>query len=186
MAELQKKCTVCGKTFVAQTDKGLYCTNACRARAYRRRGKAQEETENQNPTYIPEAILEKFQVHETYFSQIVQQVAFLNQFFGRVNPEMLESRNEILKSKLERLEKTSESQQNQIKILEDEVRELKSELKSLKRKENFETKDSEYEQKQQTKDQKFTDFLSDFAKNESVQSGISKFTELFRKSDKNL
>ncbi len=184
MAELQKKCTVCGKTFVAQTDKGLYCTNACRARAYRRRGKAQEETENQNPTYIPEAILEKFQVHETYFSQIVQQVAFLNQFFGRVNPEMLESRNEILKSKLERLEKSSESQQNQIKILEDELRELKSELKSLKRIQSFETEKTSGEQKHQAKEQRFTDLLSDFAQNESVRSGISKFSELFRKTEK--
>jgi len=148
--------------------------NACRARAYRRRGKAQEEAENQNPTYIPEAILEKFQVHETYFSQIVQQVAFLNQFFGRVNPEILESRHEILKSKLERLEKTSESQQNQIKILEDELRELKSELKSLKRIQSFETDKTSGEQKHQAKEQKFTDILSDFAQNESVQSGIFK------------
>ena len=30
------KCTVCGKTFTAR-DKALYCSNACRQRAYRAR-----------------------------------------------------------------------------------------------------------------------------------------------------
>lgn len=36
---IQKKCTVCGKEFTAKNDKGTYCSNSCRVKAYRKREK---------------------------------------------------------------------------------------------------------------------------------------------------
>jgi len=36
---IQKKCTICGKEFTAKNDKGTYCSNSCRVKAYRKREK---------------------------------------------------------------------------------------------------------------------------------------------------
>jgi len=36
---IQKKCTIFDKEFTAKNDKGIYCCNSCRVKAYRKREK---------------------------------------------------------------------------------------------------------------------------------------------------
>jgi len=183
MSVLEKKCVICGKNFTLKNDKGMYCGDSCRVKAFRRRKKKALEAENANPDFIPEAVAQKFQQVEAAFGQIVQQIGSLAQLYVQVNPELVNARHERTSGKIENLEIELSRQKNYIDILENRIKELsvqvwemKSELKYLDK-----TKDSE--KSEQKSESKFGDAVSGFLQNEKIQDGIFKMSERFFKTD---
>ena len=65
---IQKKCTVCGKEFTAKNDKGIYCSNSCRVKAYRQREKGEQNELAKNITeeYSEELSLFRLRLNDMY------------------------------------------------------------------------------------------------------------------------
>jgi len=57
---IQKKCTVCGKEFIAKNDKGIYCSNSCRVKAYRKR-------EKEGQSELAKNIIQEYSEELSYF-----------------------------------------------------------------------------------------------------------------------
>jgi len=183
MSELLKKCVICEKNFTPKNDKGMYCGDSCRLKAFRSRKKKALEAENANPDFIPEAVARKFQQIETAFGQIVQQIGALAQMYVQVNPELQNARHERTSGKIENLEIELSRQKKYIDVLENRFKELSVQVWELKSElKNFEkAKDSEKAEPKM--ESKFGNFISDLVQNEKVQEGFSKFTDNFLKSE---
>jgi len=65
---IQKKCTVCGKEFTAKNDKGIYCSNSCRVKAYRQREKGEQNELAKNITeeYSEELSFFRLRMNDMY------------------------------------------------------------------------------------------------------------------------
>ena len=68
---IQKKCTVCGKEFTAKNDKGIYCSNSCRVKAYREKekgekGEQDELAKNISKTYAEELSFFKMRLNDMH------------------------------------------------------------------------------------------------------------------------
>jgi hypothetical protein len=52
--DITKNCTICGNEFTAKNDKGMYCSNKCRAKAFRNREKNFINTVSVNNYNVPD------------------------------------------------------------------------------------------------------------------------------------
>lgn len=127
---LTKKCKVCGNYFIAKSDKAEYCSNACRAFAYRKREKSKMENDffnEDNELEIFSERINQLEVNQKYISkQFYELVVALGKDF--VSTSAL---NVIITQRNEDFAIISK-QAEKIKELEDVTYKLNSEISNLR------------------------------------------------------
>lgn len=105
---IQKKCTVCGNEFTAKNDKGIYCSNSCRVKAYRQREKGEQNELAKNITeeYSEELSFFRLRMNDMYEdvqklqSEMVSVTKYLYSFAEKIAaiphfPDMGEIKTDI-------------------------------------------------------------------------------------------
>jgi phenylalanyl-tRNA synthetase alpha subunit len=121
---INKKCTVCGKEFEAKNEKGTYCSNSCRVKAYRIRTKEekQELEKNISEEYAEELSFFRMRMNEMYNdvhkpqNEMVTVTKYLYSFAEKIAriPDFQETRN--IKNDIKDLSESFEKKIEKLKV----------------------------------------------------------------------
>jgi hypothetical protein len=85
---ITKKCSTCGNEFTAKNDKGTYCSDKCRAKAYRTREKNFINTVSVNNYTVPD---ERIDLMVKKIKEFEDQLGFLIREYKIMVPYIVES-----------------------------------------------------------------------------------------------
>jgi hypothetical protein len=144
---LTKNCIVCDKEFIAKNDKGIYCSNSCRVKAYRIRTKEEKQVLEKN---ISEEYAEELSFFRTKLNHLFEQVDNIKSEMASVtkymivfaekivdiprinNTNSLESRIDELTSKLENeLIKLNDSVEKKLERHEQKIEKNDDNIKTI-------------------------------------------------------
>jgi hypothetical protein len=133
---LTKNCTVCDKEFTTKNDKGIYCSNSCRVKAYRIRTKEEKQVLEKN---ISEEYAEELSFFRTKLNHLFEEVDNIKSEMATVTKYMMVFAEKI--GDIPRINNTSS--------LESRIDELASKLDNeiYKLNDSIENKLDRYEQK---------------------------------------
>jgi hypothetical protein len=86
--DITKNCTICGNEFIAKNDKGMYCSNKCRAKAFRNREKNFINTVSVNNYNVPD---ERIDLLAKKIKEIEDQLGILISEYKIMVPYIVES-----------------------------------------------------------------------------------------------
>lgn len=116
---IQKKCIVCSKEFIAKNDKGIYCSNSCRVKAYRLREKEREEHEvavdYENSVVYTNIIEHKIKEFENQFKLIYKDLKSLMNH--TVNASVSSAQLPALKERIKENSSEISELKNEIRLL---------------------------------------------------------------------
>jgi len=135
---LSKKCTVYGNDFMAKNNKAEYCSNACRVKAFRERGKSEKinkmdcnksEFKENDSTLIK--LSNDFKILQDNMKSFIPRLLEIVEIKAQI-PFLEKQCNQNSKSILD-LQFEMEKKDDKIEKLQDKIRDLEMELKFLQK-----------------------------------------------------